>query len=169
MTTPEPPSRIQPRLVRHDVVPLFSERLMAQVKQWSRFGWHGVTFDVPADWDLRQFHGTRRKGYAQLCDPDVVRLELRWERPVTIDAARVVSGFHDGGGVIAPIHHFAFERFDGENWQEIPDTRMRNNVRVDWQRRFKPVTTDRVRLRVDHTQGDVSRIWEIELYAPADE
>ena len=68
-------------MVRHDVVPLFSERLMAQVKQWSRFGWHGVTFDVPADWDLRQFHGTRRKGYAQLCDPDVVRLELRWERP----------------------------------------------------------------------------------------
>ena len=54
---------------------------MAQVNRWSRFGWHGITCDVPADWDLTRFDGLRRKGYARLSDPDAPRIELRWDRP----------------------------------------------------------------------------------------
>jgi len=54
---------------------------MAPVKEWSRFGWQGITFDVPVDWDVTRFHGTRRKGYARLSDPGAARMELRWDRP----------------------------------------------------------------------------------------
>jgi len=54
---------------------------MPQVNRWFRFGWQGVGLDVPADWDLTRFDGTRAKGYARLADPDVVRIELRWDRP----------------------------------------------------------------------------------------
>jgi hypothetical protein len=54
---------------------------MPQVKRWRRFGWQGVSLDTPADWDLRQFHGTRKKGYVRLSDPSLGRAEMRWERP----------------------------------------------------------------------------------------
>lgn len=53
---------------------------MPQVEAWFRFGWHGINLDVPADWELRRFHGVRRKGYARLVDTERVRLELRWDR-----------------------------------------------------------------------------------------
>jgi len=54
---------------------------MAKTDRWSRFGWHGVTFEVPEDWALARFDGTRRKGYARLVDREMVRVELRWDRP----------------------------------------------------------------------------------------
>lgn len=54
---------------------------MAQVKQWTRFGWQGLLFETPSGWDLTRFHGSRKKGYARLSDPDTPRMEVRWEMP----------------------------------------------------------------------------------------
>lgn len=53
---------------------------MPQVKDWALFGWQGITLDVPLDWEIRRFHGTRSKGYARLEDGDDVRLEMRWDK-----------------------------------------------------------------------------------------
>ncbi len=64
---------------------------MARVKEWSRFGWQGITFDVPPDWDVTRFYGTRRKGYARLADPDAARVELRWDKPKRVTTFEAVA------------------------------------------------------------------------------
>ncbi len=46
---------------------------------WSHFGWQGVQFDVPADWNLAVVNGEYESGYLRLDDDDMVRLELKWE------------------------------------------------------------------------------------------
>ena len=54
---------------------------MAQVKQWSRFGWQGVLFGVPSGWELTRSLGNRKTGFARLSDPETARKEVRWETP----------------------------------------------------------------------------------------
>jgi hypothetical protein len=93
-------------------------------------------------------------------------VELLWDEPKTIVAARVMSGYFHGGTVTAPIASFVFQVPDGDAWQDVPATDVSDNVDVDWHRRFDPVTCRRIRLLVRATQIDVSRIWEIELYGP---
>ncbi len=93
-------------------------------------------------------------------------VELSWNEPKTVVAARVMSGYCHGGQVTDAIASFAFQVPDGDGWQDIPATETRENVDVDWHCRFDPVTTSRIRLLVRTTQIDISRIWEIELYEP---
>ncbi|MHC4405929.1 MAG: FAD-dependent oxidoreductase, partial [Planctomycetota bacterium] len=95
-------------------------------------------------------------------------VELRWSEPKTVAAARVMSGYCRGGHVTDPVASFVLQRFDGENWQDVPGTDVTDNAEVDWQCRFDPITTTRVRLWVRATTIDVSRIWEIELYEPSE-
>jgi len=40
-----------------------------------------MKFDVPADWSLAVVDGDRVNGYVRLDDEDIVRLELKWEKP----------------------------------------------------------------------------------------
>jgi hypothetical protein len=93
-------------------------------------------------------------------------IELGWDEPKTIVAARIISGFQSAGQASDPISGFVLQWFDGNTWQEIPETATRDNGKVDWQCRFKPVTAQRVRLLIQTTKGAVSRIWEIELFGP---
>ena len=94
-------------------------------------------------------------------------VELSWDRPRSIAAARVISGYNYGGNRVGdPISDSVLQWFDGDAWQDIPETVTLANQQVEWQRRFRPVTTQRVRLLVEKTKGDISRIWEIELYGP---
>ena len=46
----------------------------------------------------------------------------------------------------APVYDFVFQWFDGIAWQDVPETRTRQNEHVDWQGRFRPVTSNRFRL-----------------------
>lgn len=91
-------------------------------------------------------------------------VELQWEQPKTIAAARIVSGYKNVNTPDAPITTFVLQYHDGEKWRDIPGTRTVDNTNIDWRRRFKPVTARRIRLRVEKTWKDVTRIWEIELY-----
>ena len=93
-------------------------------------------------------------------------VELAWDEPQTITAARVVSGYCVGGNVSAPIESFVLQYSDGENWRDVAETATRENTKIDWVREFRPVQSKRVRLMVRRTQIDVSRIWEVELYGP---
>ena len=52
---------------------------MADPVQWSHFGWQGIQFDVPADWNLAVVNGEYESGYLRLDDDEMVRLELKWE------------------------------------------------------------------------------------------
>ena len=93
-------------------------------------------------------------------------IELAWDHPQTIGAARVVSGYSTGGRVSAPIESFVLQYFDGQEWQDVTETATSGNTEIDWIREFRPVTSRRIRLTVHQTQIDVSRVWEVELYGP---
>ena len=67
----------------------------------------------------------------------------------------------------ALIEDFVMQYRDGSSWRDIPGTITRGNGEVFWQREFAPITCDRVRLMAQKTKGHISRIWEIELYEPA--
>ncbi|MFH1922949.1 MAG: FAD-dependent oxidoreductase [Planctomycetota bacterium] len=96
-------------------------------------------------------------------------VELSWEEPRTVVAARIISGYNHGGNRVAdPISDFVLQWFDGDAWQDVPETRTRGNEAIDWQRRFPPFTSVRIRLLVEGAKGGISRIWEIELYEPPD-
>ncbi|MFV1966513.1 MAG: FAD-dependent oxidoreductase [Pirellulaceae bacterium] len=94
-------------------------------------------------------------------------VELRWDEPKTIAAARLLSGYNTGGAVEAPIAAFVLQVFEGGEWKDIPGTATTDNSETDWHRKFNPVTTSQVRLLVHATHINVSRIWEIELYERA--
>ncbi len=44
------------------------------------FGWEGVSFLKPADWDLSYIEGDVNKGYAVLDDGLISRVQLRWHK-----------------------------------------------------------------------------------------
>lgn len=92
-------------------------------------------------------------------------IEFTWERPVTIGAARIISGFFDGA-VTAPITDFVLQWHDGEEWKNIPGSTAKGNLDTCWSCSFQPVTAAKIRLLVTKTRTDTSRIWEVELYGP---
>ena len=51
--------------------------------------------------------------------------------------------------------------------RNVPGTETEDNHTVDWQQQFEPIQADRLRLLVRKTQLDISRIWEIEVFAPS--
>ena len=110
---------------------------------------------------------TRDNGSRWLSDakpPHVI--EFAWAQAKTVTAARVVSGYREGGGVTSPVRDFALQ-CDGEGgWTDVPGARAEGNTRVDWRATFAEVRAKRVRLVVTATPGDISRIWEIGLYGP---
>lgn len=95
--------------------------------------------------------------------PHVV--ELRWSQPVELGAARIISGYHSGQTVSAPIRDFTLQWLDGARWKPLT-AGIRGNTSPAWADTFPPVRTRAVRLTVTGTQNDISRIWEIEFYAP---
>lgn len=52
---------------------------MATSPDWTHFGWQGIQFDIPADWNLAVVNGDYDSGYLRLDDDEMVRLELKWE------------------------------------------------------------------------------------------
>jgi len=96
-------------------------------------------------------------------------IELGWEKPQPISAARVVSGYtQSDGSVIEPIKSFTLQIPEGDGWRDVPGARVTGNTAIDWHARFDAVTANRVRLMVDQTHVDVSRVWEVEIYSLPD-
>lgn len=94
--------------------------------------------------------------------PDSV--ELAWEKPVTFNAARIVTGQAGRGTPMTPITDFVFQTWDGSEWSDIGKTKTIANSRWDWNATFDDVTADRVRLLITNAPGNLTRIWEVELY-----
>jgi hypothetical protein len=93
-------------------------------------------------------------------------IEFTWDEPVRLGAARLISGYNHGGKVGSPVQNFMFQWHDGTAWQDIPDAQVTANLHTAWSARFTPVETTRLRLAITASPGGVSRIWEVELYAP---
>jgi len=96
--------------------------------------------------------------------PDVVT--FTWTEPVTISAARIVSGWNNGSSVDSQILDFHFEYDSGTDWQTIEDSAVISNTKTDRPYTFSAVESDRIRLVITQTPSDISRIWEVELYHP---
>lgn len=47
---------------------------------WEKFGWQGLEFRAPADWNLGRVDGTYEKGYVRLDDTHIVRVEVEWRK-----------------------------------------------------------------------------------------
>ena len=73
----------------------------------------------------------------------------------------------ESGGRSIRRSSFMFEYHDGDSWKSVPGADVEGNLLVDWHIRFESISTARVRLTVRQTPGQVSRIWEVELYQPA--
>lgn len=50
-------------------------------EEYGTFGWHGISFEVPADWELGKESGTRKEGYIRLDDEYLPRVEMTWRKP----------------------------------------------------------------------------------------
>jgi hypothetical protein len=92
-------------------------------------------------------------------------VEFRWDRPVHLGAARIISGFYTGSSVIAPIQAFSLQWHDGQDWQDI-DIHVEANTSPGWAAKFPPVQTRQARVIINKTKDGISRIWEIEFYQP---
>lgn len=49
-------------------------------KDWTLFGWEGISFITPNGWDLSLIEGEDRKGYLRIDDSHMARIEVKWER-----------------------------------------------------------------------------------------
>jgi hypothetical protein len=52
--------------------------LTSDAKGWTKFGWQGITVDIPADWSLGAISGDKKEGYLRLDDADMPRMEVKW-------------------------------------------------------------------------------------------
>jgi len=94
-------------------------------------------------------------------------VELTWEKPQTIGAARIVTGQAGGAdGPSTPITDFVLQYRDGQQWKDVPGTKTEGNEACDWHAKFPAVEARQVRLLVTAAPGDLTRIWELELYPP---
>lgn len=91
-------------------------------------------------------------------------IEFAWDKPQTVNAARILSGYTTGGATTAPIAAFAWQYHDGQQWRDIPGASAKDNLQADWSARFRPVSSARLRLLITATQQSIARVWEVELY-----
>ena len=92
-------------------------------------------------------------------------IEMAWNEPQTLNAARLVSGFREvDGTLVAPVSGFEVQIQDGTEWRTVPGTATADNRQIDWYARFDAVQTTRVRWVFSATPGGVSRVWEAALY-----
>ena len=89
-----------------------------------------------------------------------------WDAPQTMGAARILSGWRQGGGISAPLTAFVLQHHDGIEWQDVTGASVTGNQAFHWHATFPPVRTDRLRLLVTAAPNDRARVWEVELYGP---
>jgi hypothetical protein len=90
--------------------------------------------------------------------------ELRFEKPIEINAFWVVSGKVDNGLVHPNIDfHLQYLNENG-NWVEIKETQTTNNNEFGFGKKFPTVTSKAFRFVVTKSSENLARIWEWELY-----
>ncbi|HOX38487.1 MAG TPA: FAD-dependent oxidoreductase [Candidatus Brocadiia bacterium] len=92
-------------------------------------------------------------------------VEFAWDAPQTLRAARIISGYRgESGALSAAIQDFELQYHDGTEWRAIPETVVEGNTANDWSAQFKPVKAARARLLVRRVHGNITRLWEAEIY-----
>ena len=97
--------------------------------------------------------------------PDYVMFS--WPKPQKISVARIISGYYRMGQAADPITQFKFQHYVNGGWEDVEDLRITRRNRVELISTFGAVRSDRIRLVITGTPGNISRIWEVEFYNPA--
>lgn len=90
-------------------------------------------------------------------------VEFSWDKPVTVNAVRIVTGQVGAIEPTTPIDNFQLQILKNGRWVDVPKAGRRENKLCDFGVQFDEVTTDRMRLFIN-TPGYLARIWELELY-----
>jgi hypothetical protein len=96
--------------------------------------------------------------------PDYITFS--WPEPRTISAVRIISGWFDGDQAKDPISRFKLQYHQDAGWEDVEGLRITRRARVELVSTFPAVKSDRLRLAVTGTSGNISRIWEVEFYHP---
>lgn len=91
-------------------------------------------------------------------------VEFRWDKPLDIAAARIISGRYNGVHLFDPVGDFKFQQYDGKVWKDV--MQVKGNVSPAWSARFEPVKTKHLRLVITRAPHNISRVWEVEFYGP---
>lgn len=89
---------------------------------------------------------------------------FEWEKPVKINAMRLLSGQAGSGNPITPIVDFSLQIEKDGKWADIPGADVTDNTQCDFGRMFPEIEAARIRLRITGTPGGLARIWEMEFY-----
>ncbi len=92
-------------------------------------------------------------------------VEYRWDEPVELGAARMISGRYNGARILNPVSHFKLQYHDGRTWREILPA-IEGNENPAWSATFPPVKAKHLRLVITKTPHNISRLWEVEFYQP---
>ncbi len=90
-------------------------------------------------------------------------VEFTWEKPITVNAARFVTGQMGGDKPRTPVDNVQVQIFKDGRWTDIPKAGVKENTFCDFGVNFDAVTTDRLRIFVN-TPGYIARFWEVEFY-----
>ncbi len=96
--------------------------------------------------------------------PDYI--EFKFDIARNISACRIVSGFRNRGNIAGTIEDFRLQYYRNDQWLDVPGAFAMNNTNSEWCKTFPAVNSDRFRLVVTKTAGNMSRIWEVGLYNP---
>ena len=96
--------------------------------------------------------------------PDYVTFSWREQR--TISAVRIISGWFDGDQAKDPISNFKLQLYLENGWKDVEGLRVKRRAQVELVSTFSAVQSDRIRLVVTGTSGNIARIWEVEFYHP---
>ncbi|MCF7955405.1 MAG: FAD-dependent oxidoreductase [Phycisphaerae bacterium] len=91
-------------------------------------------------------------------------VEFRWDNPVEIGAARIITGRTNGVRILDAVSDFQIQQYDGENWKAVHQ--VKGNVNPAWAATFAPVKTKHLRLVITQAPHNISRVWEVEFYGP---
>ena len=98
-----------------------------------------------------------------------------WPSPKWISAAKIISGWDSGGGVItSQVQGFHFEYYNGQSWEVVSDSTTNGNSETVWKGRFSAVQSAdadgdgdyEVKLVFTDTPSTIARIWEVKLFHP---
>ncbi|MCH7225427.1 FAD-dependent oxidoreductase [Haloferula sp. A504] len=92
-------------------------------------------------------------------------IEYRWDEPVELGAVRMISGRYNGARVLDPVRDFSIESHDGDGWREVLPA-VKGNEGPVWAATFEAVKTRHLRIVITGAPHNLSRLWEIEFYAP---
>ncbi|MDR1493816.1 MAG: FAD-dependent oxidoreductase [Planctomycetaceae bacterium] len=91
-------------------------------------------------------------------------IEFTLEKPVKINAFRVLTGQAGNGFPITPINDFVLQRFVFGQWRNIEETAVKGNKQCDFGCKFPTIETQQLRLLITATPENLARIWETEFY-----